>query len=157
MRPKIPLLPPLGKRSLPGVKLHNRFIRRLVWKAVERRRFTAARLIGDPRSTGALIVAAIRDASAQFASLLQLARIELRSNLRAVATLVALFGGALLLVLVSLVLLLIALRDAIAVLFGSDALAGLIVALPFLAATAILLRLGFRRMSLRAAGDVSAS
>jgi hypothetical protein len=103
----------------------------------------------DPRSTAALIVAATRDASAQFADLLRLARIEVRGNLRAVATLAGLFGGALLLVLVSLVLLLIALRDAIAALIGSDALAGLIVALPFLAATAVLMWAGFRRMRLR--------
>lgn len=106
----------------------------------------------DPRSTAALIVAAARDASAQSADLLRLARIEVRGNLRAVAVLAGLFGGALLLVLVSLVLLLIALRDAIAVLIGSDALAGLIVALPFLSATAILMWLGLRRMGLRAAG-----
>lgn len=103
----------------------------------------------DPRSTAALIVAATRDASAQFADLLRLARIEVRGNLRAIATLAASFGGALLLVLVSLVLLLIALRDAIAVLIGSDALAGLIVALPLLAATAILMWAGLSRMSLR--------
>lgn len=103
----------------------------------------------DPRTTAALMVAATRDASAQFADLLRLARIELRGNLRAVATLAALFGGALLLVLVFLILLLIALRDAIAVLIGSDALAGVIVALPLLAATAILMWLGFCRMSLR--------
>ncbi|WP_342148167.1 phage holin family protein [Methylorubrum sp. SB2] len=104
---------------------------------------------GDPRSTPALIAAAVREASAQFADLLRLARIEVRGNLRAVATLAALFGGALLLVLVSLVLLLIALRDAIAALIGSDALAGVIVALPFLVATAILMWAGFRRMSIR--------
>ncbi len=103
----------------------------------------------DPRSTAALIVAAARDAAAQFADLLRLARIEVRGNLRAVAMLAVLFGGALLLVVVSLVLLLIALRDALAVLTGSDALAGLIVALPFLAATVILIRAGLRRMSLR--------
>lgn len=103
----------------------------------------------DPRSTAALIVSATRDASAQFADLLRLARIEVRGNLLAVATLAGLFGGALLLVIVSLVLLLIALRDALAVVIGSDALAGLIVALPFLVATAILLWLGFRRVSLR--------
>ena len=112
---------------------------------------TSARqqLDGDPRSTPVLIVAAVREASAQFADLLRLARIEVRGNLRVVATLAGLFGGALLLVLVSLVLLLIALRDAIAVLIGSDAVAGLIVALPFLAATGILMWAGLRRMSLR--------
>lgn len=103
----------------------------------------------DPRSTAALIVAATRDASAQFADLLRLARIEVRGNLRAIGTLAVLFGGAVLFVLVSLVLLLIALRDAIAVLIGSEALAGVMVALPFLAATAVLLRAGFRRMRLR--------
>lgn len=103
----------------------------------------------DPRSTPVLIVAAVRDASAQFADLLRLARIEVRGNLKAIATLAGLFGGALLLVLVSLVLLLIALRDAIAALIGSDVFAGLIVALPFLAAAAILMWAGLRRMSLR--------
>ncbi|WP_342150411.1 phage holin family protein [Methylorubrum sp. SB2] len=105
----------------------------------------------DPRSTPALIVAAVREASAQFADLLRLARIEVHGNLKAIATLAGLFGGALLLVLVSLVLLLIALRDAIAALIGSDVFAGLIVALPFLAAAAFLMWAGLRRMSLQSA------
>ncbi|SFK75918.1 Putative Holin-X, holin superfamily III [Methylorubrum salsuginis] len=120
--------------------------------AVNEPRSDRPRPDADLRTTPALIVAAIRDAGTQFADLLRLARIEVRGNLRAVATLAVLFGGALLLVLVSLVLLLIALRDAIAVLTGSDILAGAIVALPFLSATAILLRLGFRRMGLRSVG-----
>ncbi|CAO4184631.1 Phage holin family protein [Methylorubrum populi] len=102
----------------------------------------------DPRSKGALFVAATRDASPQLADPLRLVRIEVRGNLWAVATLAALFGGALLLVLVAPVLLLIAPRDAIAVPIGSDALAGLIVASPFLAAKAILLRVGLPRVSL---------
>ncbi|WP_232631563.1 phage holin family protein [Methylobacterium sp. Leaf118] len=100
----------------------------------------------DPRSTAALIGAATRDASAHLAALLRLARIEVRGNLRALATLVLLFGGALLLVVVALVLLLIALREALAVLIGSEVLASLIVALPFLAAAAILTWSGVRRM-----------
>ena len=103
----------------------------------------------DPRSTVALIVAATRDASAQFADLLRLARIEVRGNLRAVATLAGLFGGALLLVLVSLVLLLIALRDAIAVLIGSEAMAGLIVAMPFVVIFVCLTYLAVQRLDLR--------
>ncbi len=57
---------------------------------------------------------ATRDASAQLADLLRLARIEMRGNVRAVATLALLFGGAALLILVSLVLLLLSVRDAIA-------------------------------------------
>lgn len=103
----------------------------------------------DPRSTPSLIAAATRDASAQLADLLRLARIEMRGNVRAVATLALLFGGAVLLILVSLVLLLLSVRDAIAVLVGSDAIAALIVALPFLIATAILMWAGLRRMGLR--------
>lgn len=103
----------------------------------------------DPRSTPSLIAAATRDASAQLADLLRLARIEMRGNVRAVATLALLFGGAALLILVSLVLLLLSVRDAIAVLVGSDAIAALIVALPFLFTTAILMWAGLRRMSLR--------
>ncbi|MFG5117146.1 phage holin family protein [Methylorubrum sp. POS3] len=95
------------------------------------------------------MAAAARDASAQLADLLALARIEMRGNVRAVAMLALLFGGAVLLILVSLVLLLLSVRDAVAVLVGSDAIAALIVALPFLIATAILMWAGLRRMSLR--------
>ncbi|MDV2984777.1 UNVERIFIED_CONTAM: phage holin family protein [Methylobacteriaceae bacterium AG10] len=95
------------------------------------------------------MLTALRDAGAHLGNLLRLARAEIRGNLRALASLVTLFGGALLLVLASLVLLLFALRDALAALIGDDALAALIVALPFLVAAAILTRLGLRRMSLR--------
>ena len=55
----------------------------------------------------------------------------------------------LMLVLAALVLLLFALRDALAALIGQDGPAALIVALPFLAAAAILTFLGVRRMSPR--------
>ncbi|WP_238256234.1 phage holin family protein [Methylorubrum podarium] len=95
------------------------------------------------------MLTALRDAGAHLGNLLRLVRAEIRGNLRALASLVTLFGGALLLVLASLVLLLFALRDALAALIGDDALAALIVALPFLVAAAILTRLGLRRMSLR--------
>lgn len=104
----------------------------------------------DPRTTAFLILVAVRESAAHLGRLLRLARIEIRGNLRALAALVLLFGAALLLVLVTLALLLIALRDALAVLLGNEALASLIVALPFLAATAILTWAGVRRMSLRA-------
>ena len=104
----------------------------------------------DPRTTAVLILVAIREASAHLGKLLRLARTEIRGNLRMLALLVLLFGGALLLVLASLVLFLLALRDALAALIGNDALAALIVAMPFVAATAILTFLGLRWMSLRA-------
>lgn len=104
----------------------------------------------DPRTTAVLILVAIREASAHLGKLLRLARTEIRGNLRMLALLVLLFGGALLLVLASLVLFLLALRDALAELIGNDALAALIVAMPFVAATAILTFLGLRWMSLRA-------
>ncbi|MER2250463.1 phage holin family protein [Methylorubrum podarium] len=116
---------------------------------VSERSAPGARPDQDPRTTAVLILATLRDAGAHLGNLLRLARAEIRGNLRALASLVTLFGGALLLVLASLVLLLFALRDALAALIGDDALAALIVALPFLVAAAILTRLGLRRMSLR--------
>lgn len=116
---------------------------------VSERSAPGARPDQDPRTTAVLMLAALRDAGAHLGNLLRLARAEIRGNLRALASLVTLFGGALLLVLASLVLLLFALRDALAALIGHDALAAVIVALPFLVATAILTRLGLRRISLR--------
>lgn len=116
---------------------------------VSERSAPGARPDQDPRTTAVLILAALRDAGAHLGNLLRLARAEIRGNLRALASLVTLFGGALLLVLASLVLLLFALRDALAALIGDDALAAVIVALPFLVAAAILTRIGLRRMSLR--------
>lgn len=103
----------------------------------------------DPRTTAVLILAAIREAGAHLGKLLRLARTEVRGNLRSLAFLAVMFGGALLLVLVSLVLLLIAVRDALATLIGNEALAALIVALPFIVATIILTRAGLKRMSPR--------
>lgn len=104
----------------------------------------------DPRTTAVLMLVALREAGRHLGRLLRLARVELRGNLAALAALVLLFGGALLLVLVTLALLLVALRDALAVLIGSEALASLIVALPFLSVAAILTYAGIRKMSLRA-------
>lgn len=102
----------------------------------------------DPRTTAVLILVAIREASAHLGKLLRLARTEVRGNFRALTVLVLLFGGALLLVLSSLVLFLIALRGALAALIGNDAMAALILAMPFVAATAILTRAALKRMSL---------
>ena len=104
----------------------------------------------DPRTTAVLILVAIREAGTHLGKLLRLARTEVRGNLRVLALLVLLFGGALLLVLTALVLFLIALRDAVAALIGNDALAAVIVAMPFASAAAILTYLGVRWMSLRA-------
>lgn len=104
---------------------------------------------GDPRTTAVLMLGAIREASTHLGMLLRLARTEIRGNLRALAALVALFGGALLLVLTSLVLLLLALRDALAALIGSEALAALIVALPFVVIAAILVLMSLQKLSLR--------
>ncbi|WP_455975662.1 phage holin family protein [Methylorubrum populi] len=96
------------------------------------------------------MLAAIREASAHLGKLLRLARTEFRGNLRALTLLVVLFGGALLLVLASLVLFLIALRDALAALIGNEPLAALIVALPFVVVMVMLAHAGFVRMRLRA-------
>lgn len=103
----------------------------------------------DPRATAVLFLAAIRQTSTHFGTLLRLARTEIRGNLRSLAFLAGTFGGALLLVVVSLVLLLLAARDALAALIGNEALAALIVALPFIVATMILTRAGLKRMSPR--------
>ncbi len=108
------------------------------------------RPVEDPRTTAVLTLVAIREASAHLGKLVQLARREVRGNLQALALLVVLFGGALLLVLAALVLFLLALRDALAALIGNEPLAALIVALPFLAATALLLALARRAWRLPA-------
>lgn len=117
---------------------------------VSERTITKARPDGDPRTTAVLMLAAIREASAHLGKLLRLARTEFRGNLRALTLLVVLFGGALLLVLASLVLFLIALRDALAALIGNEPLAALIVALPFVVVMVMLAHAGFVRMRLRA-------
>lgn len=99
---------------------------------------------GDPRTTAVLMLVAIREAGAHLGRLLRLARTEIRGNRRALASLVLLFGGAILLVLAALVLFLLALRDALAALIGNEAVAALIVALPFAAAAAVLLAWALR-------------
>lgn len=104
---------------------------------------------GDPRTTAVLMLAAIREASTHLSMLLRLARTEIRGNLRALVALGVLFGGAVVLVLASLVLLLLALRDALATLIGNQPLAALIVALPFVVIAAILTLIGLQKMSLR--------
>ncbi|MGE7153795.1 phage holin family protein [Methylorubrum rhodesianum] len=116
---------------------------------VSERSARSARPDQDPRTTAVLMLAAVREAGTHLGNLLRLSRVEIRGNLRALARLVTLFGGVLLLVLAALVLLLFALRDALAALIGQDGPAALIVALPFLAAAAILTFLGVRRMSPR--------
>ena len=97
-------------------------------------------------ASAASLLAAARAASRHAGLLLRLARTEIRGNLRALAALVLLFGGAAGLTVVALFLFLIALRDALAALIGSEPLAGLIVAAPFLGAAGLLIRAGLRRM-----------
>lgn len=77
-----------------------------------------------------------------------LARLELGGNLRAALGLIALFGGAGLLLVAALFTGLHAAVKAVAALVGSEAIAALVVATPFVLAAALLATFGLRRMAL---------
>ncbi|MHB2207944.1 phage holin family protein [Methylobacterium sp. CM6257] len=103
-----------------------------------------------PRTDGtlALLVASLRDGAAHIEALLTLARIELDGNLRAIVSLIAIVGTIPVLLIVTFFLGLDAVVKLLAVPFGSEAPAALIVAAPFLAVALALGWLGARRMAL---------
>lgn len=99
-------------------------------------------------TTFALIGQALRLGSEHLKQTLTLARIETTGNIRAILGLVTLIGTAILFVIVSFFLLLIAVVKALAVVIGSEALAAAIVATPFVLASLTMLWIGLRWMAL---------
>lgn len=102
----------------------------------------------SPDGTPTLLIAALRAGTAHFEALLTLARIEVDGNLRAIVSLIAIAGTIPVLLIVTFFLGLDAVVKLLAVPFGSEAPAALIVAAPFLATALILGWLGARRLAL---------
>ncbi|KQP61169.1 phage holin family protein [Methylobacterium sp. Leaf108] len=99
-------------------------------------------------SLPALLGQALRLGAEHLRQTLALAQIETTGNIRAILGLVTLLGMAVLLVIVSFFLVLAAVVKGLSVLVGSEPLAAVIVAGPFLLASLVLLWLGLRRMAL---------
>ncbi|MCJ2123838.1 phage holin family protein [Methylobacterium sp. J-077] len=99
-------------------------------------------------TTLALLVAALRESAAHMEALLTLARTELDGNLRALVSLIAIVGTIPVLLIVTFFLGLDAVVKLLALPFGSEAPAALIVAAPFLIVALGLGWLGLRRMAL---------
>lgn len=102
----------------------------------------------SPDGTLALLVAALREGAAHIEAMLALARTEVDGNVRAIVSLVAIVGTIPILMIVIFFLGLDAVVKLLAVPFGSEAPAALIVAAPFLAVALVLGWLGARRMAL---------
>ncbi|MDP4005666.1 phage holin family protein [Methylobacterium sp. NEAU K] len=98
--------------------------------------------------TLALLVAALRESAAHVEALLTLARSELDGNVRALVSLIAIVGTIPVLLIVTFFLGLDAVVKLLAVPFGSEAPAALIVAAPFIAVALVLGWVGARRMAL---------
>lgn len=101
-----------------------------------------------PDGTLALLIAALREGTAHVEALLTLARTEIDGNIRAIVSLVALIGTIPVLLIVTFFLGLDAVVKLLAVPFGSEAPAALLVAAPFLAVALGLGWMGVRRMAL---------
>lgn len=101
-----------------------------------------------PDGTLALLVAALREGAAHIEALLELARAETDGNIRAIVSLIGIVGTIPILLIVIFFLGLDAVVKLLAVPFGSEAPAALIVAAPFLAVALVLGWLGARRMAL---------
>ncbi|KQT78282.1 phage holin family protein [Methylobacterium sp. Leaf466] len=99
-------------------------------------------------SLPSLLGQALRLGAEHLRQTLALAQIETTGNIRAILGLVTLLGTAVLLVIVSFFLVLAAVVKGLAVFVGSEPLAAVIVAGPFLLASLVLLWLGLRRMAL---------
>ncbi|SDA21614.1 Putative Holin-X, holin superfamily III [Methylobacterium sp. UNC378MF] len=101
-----------------------------------------------PDGTLALLIAALREGTAHIEALLTLARTEVDSNIRALVSLIAIIGTIPVLLIVTFFLGLDAVVKLLAVPFGAEAPAALIVAAPFLAVALGLGWMGARRMAL---------
>ncbi|KOX50246.1 MULTISPECIES: phage holin family protein [Methylobacterium] len=101
-----------------------------------------------PDGTLALLIAALREGTAHVEALLTLARTEIDGNIRAIVSLVAIIGTIPVLLIVTFFLGLDAVVKLLAVPFGAEAPAALLVAAPFLAVALGLGWMGVRRMAL---------
>lgn len=101
-----------------------------------------------PDGTLALLITALREGTAHVEALLTLARTEIDGNIRAIVSLVAIIGTIPVLLIVTFFLGLDAVVKLLAVPFGSEAPAALLVAAPFLAVALGLGWMGVRRMAL---------
>ena len=101
-----------------------------------------------PDGTLALLIAALREGTAHVEALLTLARTEIDGNIRAIVSLVAIIGTIPVLLIVTFFLGLDAVVKLLAVPFGSEAPAALLVAASFLAVALGLGWMGVRRMAL---------
>lgn len=95
-----------------------------------------------------LLVSALRESAAHLEALLTLARTEIDGNVRAIVSLVAIVSTIPVLLIVTFFLGLDAVVKLLAVPFGSEAPAALIVAAPFLIVALVLGWFGLRRMAL---------
>lgn len=101
-----------------------------------------------PDGTLALLIAALREGTAHVEALLTLARTEVDGNFRAIVSLIAIVGTIPVLLIVTFFLGLDAVVKLLAVPFGAEAPAALIVAAPFLVIALGLGWMGARRMAL---------
>ncbi|MGU3466785.1 phage holin family protein [Methylobacterium sp. C33D] len=101
-----------------------------------------------PDGTLALLIAALREGTAHVEALLTLARTEVDGNFRAIVSLIAIVGTIPVLLIVTFFLGLDAVVKLLAVPFGAEAPAALIVAAPFLVIALSLGWMGARRMAL---------
>jgi hypothetical protein len=101
-----------------------------------------------PDGTLALLIAALREGTAHVEALLALARTEVDGNFRAIVSLIAIVGTIPVLLIVTFFLGLDAVVKLLAVPFGAEAPAALIVAAPFLVIALGLGWMGARRMAL---------
>ncbi|MGU3544775.1 phage holin family protein [Methylobacterium sp. A52T] len=101
-----------------------------------------------PDGTLALLIAALREGTAHVEALLTLARTEVDGNFRAIVSLIAIVSTIPVLLIVTFFLGLDAVVKLLAVPFGAEAPAALIVAAPFLVIALGLGWMGARRMAL---------
>ncbi len=109
---------------------------------------TTAPMRQSQDGTLALLIAALREGTVHVEALLTLARTEVDGNLRALVSLIAILGTIPVLLIVTFFLGLDAVVKLLALPFGSEAPAALIVAAPFLVLALGLGWMGARRMAL---------
>ncbi len=100
-----------------------------------------------PESTVALTLGMLRETSRLVGRTLDLARTEIDGNIRALIGMLALLGTIVVLLVAAFFVFLDAIVKALAVLIGSEVVAALVVASPFLAAAGLLATFGLRRIA----------
>ncbi|TXM92402.1 phage holin family protein [Methylobacterium sp. WL103] len=100
-----------------------------------------------PASTLALTLGMLRESSRLVGRTLDLARTEIDGNIRALIGLLALLGTIVVLLVAAFFVFLDAMVKALTVLIGSEVVAALVVASPFLVAAGLLAAVGLRRIA----------